>query len=414
MKKLFVFLLFLSFNCFSQNILWKNVQKNSVFPSTIMATGYLILENGDQTPNVNLYIDIKNQIIYYNNESTNNIFNIFYNDFSKISLDAYNDGEILRSFEFYGPKSDEILASLRKSLYENAELNILKINSTIKEGFISRSQPKFFINDVGNLDVSNKEIIDSKLLAISPGYIEFIDNTGDIIQQTNKKKASVEGGNDKEKKKQNRKTTRILNIKLGNKYFLNIRELYNHFYQEYENKFYESLEVFKSDFIGKELSYILKNWGPHSEEFVIDDNSKMYVWTFEQKLGENELNTTTAGSSLSNIVKNSETKINFSLSSQYGINTQASKMNLGGYGSIINLYGKINESSYLNWYSSNVTNQYEFITESRISKSTGTTYEVDVSKKIALIVDKNLIIKEILEKNYFSEPYYGVRIKFYK
>ena len=37
---------------------------------------------------------------------------------------------------------------------------------------------------------------------------------------------------------------------------------------------------------------------------------------------------------------------------------------------------------------------------------------VDDSKKIGVIVNKDLIVTDVLEKNYFPSPYYGVEIRF--
>jgi len=135
----------------------------------------------------------------------------------------------------------------------------------------------------------------------------------------------------------------------------------------------------------------------------------LYVWNFEQKLTEIESSKTI--NSVSS--QFSSSNIEASLSSRYGIDSEASKINLGGYGSIMNSYSRIRGKSYLNWYSDNIINQYQFIEKRISSESRGISYEVDATKKIALIVDNNLIIKEVLEKNFFPEPYYGVSIKFY-
>jgi len=50
---------------------------------------------------------------------------------------------------------------------------------------------------------------------------------------------------------------RILNINFSNKFFLNTRELYDYFYQEYEENFYNSLDDFKNDYIGRDYDQII-------------------------------------------------------------------------------------------------------------------------------------------------------------
>ena len=68
----------------------------------------------------------------------------------------------------------------------------------------------------------------------------------------------------------------------------------------------------------------------------------------------------------------------------------------------------------MNYYSSNLENQFTSGTTRYSSRQKGSEVEIDQTKKISLIVDENNIIVDILEKNYFEEPYYGIRIKFYK
>ena len=405
-KLLLIYFIICSYNSFSQEIIWKNVDEDEVRPVYFKSGGYLYLANGDITPSVDLLIHFDNQVIYYKNDVTNKMYEIFPEDFRGVAINEYPLQSKLSPFDLYGSVAEEIKASLRKPLYSNPDLNDIYISSTIKKGFFNRSQPKFYLNESDELDVKNKEVIKAKLLQITPYFIEFLDNTGDIVVQRFKKKITVEGATDKEQKKQDRKTTRILNLKFGDKYFSNIEELYRTFYIEYRNRFYEDLENFKNSFIGQQLKEILNLWGPHSEEFEIDDNSKLYVWNFEQKLTEIESSKTI--NSLSS--QFSRSNIEASLSSRYGIDSEASKINLGGYGSIMNSYSKIRGKSYLNWYSSNITNQYT----TTITSETGSSYEVDVTKKIAIIVDENLIVKKVLEKDFLPEPYYGVRLKFYE
>ena len=217
---------------------------------------------------------------------------------------------------------------------------------------------------------------------------------------------------DKEKKKEARKSARILNINFGNKFFLNTRELYDFFYNEYEKNFYESLEEFKNDYIGMNLKDLLSEWGPNTEQFVIDENSVEYVWIFERKVTESESSTTGSMNSIKKALTKSSTKATATVSSSYGINTNASKYNLGGYGSVMNSYTTINQKSFLNYYSTNVTSQYSTTSTSFSSRTKGTDIRVDDSKKIGVIVDKNLIVTDVLEKNFFANAYYGVEIRF--
>ena len=217
---------------------------------------------------------------------------------------------------------------------------------------------------------------------------------------------------DKEKKKEARKSARILNINFGNKFFLNTRELYDFFYDEYEKNFYESLEEFKNDYIGMNLKDLLSEWGPNTEQFFIDENSVEYIWIFERKVTESESSTTGSMNSIKKALTKSSTQATATVSSSYGINTNASKYNLGGYGSVMNSYTTINQKSFLNYYSTNVTSQYSTTSTSFSSRTKGTDIRVDDSKKIGVIVDKNLIVTDVLEKNFFPNPYYGVEIRF--
>ena len=217
---------------------------------------------------------------------------------------------------------------------------------------------------------------------------------------------------DKEKKKEARKSARILNINFGNKFFLNTHELYDFFYDEYEKNFYESLEEFKNDYIGMNLKDLLSEWGPNTEQFVIDENSVEHIWIFERKVTESESSTTGSMNSIKKALTKSSTQATATVSSSYGINTNASKYNLGGYGSVMNSYTTINQKSFLNYYSTNVTSQYSTTSTSFSSRTKGTDIRVDDSKKIGVIVDKNLIVTDVLEKNFFPNPYYGVEIRF--
>ena len=244
-----------------------------------------------------------------------------------------------------------------------------------------------------------------------------MDEDGDLWDRGNYGTLLGGGGistnsDDKEKRKEARKSARILNINFGNKFFLNTRDLYNYFYEEYEKNFYKALDDFKNDFIGMNLKDLLKEWGPNSQLFELDSNTFEYVWVFERKITEKESSTTGAMNSIKKALTKSESQTTGSISTSYGINTNASKYNLGGYGSIMNSYTKVNKDSFLNYYSTNVTAQYSQTRTTFSSQTRGTDIRVDDSKKIGVIVNKDLIVTDVLEKNYFPTPYYGVEIRF--
>ena len=412
-------LLFLiTLNIFSQEIKWTTVPIDEISPRELTSKGTVELDNGDRTPEADLYINLIDQKIFYRNVNDNSIFSIFKEDFSKISVSDYKNGEMVKDGEFFGDVGAEIGASLRKNLYGKADLNVMSITSVQKEGFFNRSQPKFFINTKGELDVSNKAIVVCKILNLKPTGIGYLDNEGDLWLRGNggAKNISAGDGEDKaakrEEKKEARKQARILNINFSNQSFLNVTELYDYFYQEYKKKFYLSLEQFKEDFKGKNLRELLSSWGPYTEQFQLDSNTKLLVWSFERKISESETITVGATTILSNIIQTSETNGSASISSQYGINAETSKYNLGGYGSVINSYSKIRGESFLNYYTKNVIRQYASQKSLYIGKSSSTEILVDDTKKIGLIVNEDLTIQEVVAKNFFPEPYYGVTINF--
>ena len=409
---IFIFFYFIGF---SQEIKWTTVTKNEYNPEQLISRGIVTLDNGDKTPEADLYIDFDSETIFYRNTQNNAIFSIFKEDFSSISLNEYKNGETVRDGAFYGEVGEEIAASLRKKLYENADLNFITITSVKKEGFFTRNQPKFEVNN-GELDVSNKSSVSAKLIGINPRRVEYLDEDGDLWDRGNYGTMLGGGGistnsDDKEKRKEARKSARILNINFGNKFFLNTRELYDFFYDEYEKNFYESLEEFKNDYIGMNLKDLLIEWGPNTDQFVIDDNLVEYIWIFERKVTESESSTTGTMNSIKKALTKSNTQATATVSSSYGINTNASKYNLGGYGSVMNSYTTINKKSFLNYYSTNVTSQYSTTSTTFSSRTKGTDIRVDDSKKIGVIVDKNLIVTDVLEKNFFPNPYY-VEIRF--
>ena len=417
MKQLTIFLIILFYsNVSSQDIKWNTVTKNEYNPVQLISRGVVTLDNGDKTPEADLYIDFAGETIFYRNTINNAIYSIYKEDFKSISLNEYEDGKDVNDGAFYGDVGEEIAASLRKKLYEKADLNFITITSVKKEGFFTRNQPKFQVND-GELDVSNKSKVSAKLIGINLRRIEYLDEDGDLWDRGNYAGFLGLGGvettsDDKEKRKEARKSARILNINFGNKFFLNTRALYDYFYNEYEKNFYQSLEDFKNDYIGMNVKDLLKDWGPNSQLFEWDSNTFEYVWVFERTVTEKESSTTGTMSSIKKALTKSTTESTGSISTSYGINTNASKYNLGGYGSIMNSYTKVNKNSFLNYYSTNVTSQYSQTQTSFSSQTRGTDISVDDSKKIGVIVNKDLIVTDVLEKNYFPKPYYGVEIRF--
>ena len=417
MRTIILIFIFLNLNnSFSQDIKWTTVTKSEYNPVQLISRGVVTLDNGDKTPEADLYINFPRQTIYYRNPVNDAIFSIFKEDFKSISLNEYENGKDVNDGAFYGGDvGEEIAASLRKKLYEKADLNYITITSVKKEGFFSRNQPKFEVVN-GELDVSNKSMVSAKLIGINQNRIEYLDEDGDLWDRGNYGSFLGLGisttSEDKEKKKEARKSARILNINFGNKFFLNTLALYDFFYGEYEKKFYQSLEDFKKDYIGMNVKDLLKEWGPNSELFQLDENSFEYVWVFERKVTEKESSTTGAMNSIKKALTKSSTETVGSISTSYGINTNASKYNLGGYGTIMNSYTKVNKDSFLNYYSINVTAQYSQTNTTFSSKTRGTDIRVDDSKKIAVIVNKDLIVTDVLEKNYFPTPYYGVEIRF--
>ena len=296
MKQLTIFLIILFYsNLSSQDIKWNTVTKNEYNPIQLISRGVVTLDNGDKTPEADLYIDFAGETIFYRNTINNAIYSIYKEDFKSISLNEYEDGKDVNDGAFYGDVGEEIAASLRKKLYEKADLNFITITSVKKEGFFTRNQPKFEVND-GELDVSNKSKVSAKLIGINLRRIEYLDEDGDLWDRGNYAGFLGLGGvettsDDKEKRKEARKSARILNINFGNKFFLNTRALYDYFYNEYEKNFYQSLEDFKNDYIGMNIKDLLKDWGPNSQLFELDSNTFEYIWVFERTVTEKESST---------------------------------------------------------------------------------------------------------------------------
>jgi len=249
-------MLFFFINFYAQEIKWTTVSKIEYNPDQLISRGIVTLDNGDKTPEADLYIDFDKEFIFYRNAINNAIFSIYKEDFSSISLNEYKEGKSVKDGSFYGDVGEEIAASLRKKLYQKADLNFITITSVKKQGFFNRNQPKFEVKN-GELDVSNKVAVSAKLIGINLRRIEYLDEDGDLWDRGNYGSFLGTGvetsSDDKEKKKEARKTARILNINFGDKFFLNTIELYDFFYKEYEKNFYKSLEDFKDDYIGMNI-----------------------------------------------------------------------------------------------------------------------------------------------------------------
>ena len=185
MKQLIIFfILLISYFSFSQDIKWTTVTKSEYNPVQLISRGIVTLDNGDKTPEADLYIDFPAERIYYRNSVNNAIFSIFKNDFKSISLIEYEDGKDVDDGAFYGDVGEEIAASLRKKLYEKADLNFITITSVKKQGFFTRNQPKFEVSN-GELDVSNKSMVSAKLIGINTRRIEYLDEDGDLWDRGN-------------------------------------------------------------------------------------------------------------------------------------------------------------------------------------------------------------------------------------
>ena len=129
MKKLILLLLFIPLVTNSQDIKWTTISKTEYNPDQLISQGIITLDNGDKTPEADLYIDFDEEKIFYRNSVNNAIFSIYKEDFSSISLNEYQDGKSVKDGAFFGDVGDQIAASLRKKLYNSADLNYITINS---------------------------------------------------------------------------------------------------------------------------------------------------------------------------------------------------------------------------------------------------------------------------------------------
>ena len=403
-KKILFFLL-TPIIVFSQDIVWKNADKSKILPNSIQIEGVIEFYNGVISPYNKLFIDQKNEFVYYYDEKSKSAFKIYDDEIQTLGTPLFENGEQVKISQIFGEFSDEFFGSLRKKIYEEVELNKFEITSVIR-------RPKY--SNIGNkLDVTNKIVVLAKVLSLQPNSIEFIDSEGNIVRQNINKVTMIEGGDDKLNRKMSRRKIRILNINFNNEVYLGINDLYDFFYDEYKKRYFENLQDFKQSYISKNFNPILKEWGPFTDKFLLSNGKTIYTWSFPQKYSESELVVRSSSSTLSSSESSSNTNINATLSSQYGINTN-SQVKVSGYQGVINSYSSVNGNSFLNYYSSNVKNQYSVSTTSYNSKQKGSEIEIDITKKISLIVDENDEIIEVLENNFFQEPYYGVLIKFYE
>ena len=404
MKKL-IFLLFIPSIMSSQDIIWKNADKSKILPNTIKINGVIEFYNGVISPFNELYIDQKNEFVYYFDKNSNTAFKIYDDEISTLGTPSFKNGENVKISQIFGEFSEEFFGALRKEIYNEVELNTFKITSVIR-------RPKYSVID-RKLDVSNKIVVMAKILSLRPNSIEFIDSDGNIIRQNTTKITMIEGGDDKMNRKLSRKKIRILDINFNNEVYLEINNLYDYFYDEYKKKYYQNLVDFKDSYLSKDFNNVLLDWGPFTEKFILNNGKTMYTWSFPQKYSESELVSRSTSSTLSSSSSSSITNANASLSSLYGINTDT-QVKVSGYQGVINSYSSVRGNSFLSYYSSNVKNQYSVSSTTYNSQQKGSEIEIDISKKISLIVDSNDKIIEVLENNFFQEPYYGVLIKFYE
>ena len=64
---LLTIILLLNFNSFSQEIKWTTITKNEYNPTELISRGVVTLDNGDKTPEADLYINFDTQRIFYKN-----------------------------------------------------------------------------------------------------------------------------------------------------------------------------------------------------------------------------------------------------------------------------------------------------------------------------------------------------------
>ena len=414
------------------------VDEESIFPNELKTKGYLKI-NGKKTNEAEIFIDFNNGKLFYANEINNQLVSVVKDDFNGsdsgfiyLSIPEYRGGEFIRLFdsEYKNRFSGEIATELRKKVYlKEKDLNEIQIITGIKSK-LGRSNFKsnslqigsnsskllFKINDSLDLDVKNKMKIDCKLISISPKTIEYIDSNGEVYLRNNTKTVNItldDGKSNSEKRKEKkatRKKVRIINISFGENVFFNIQEFYKFIYDDYEKRFYKAEERFKSDLVGGNIMEMLANWGPFSEKYSVGEK-ELYVWTYERSSFSFSSNTKTDSKSSSSTEYSSNQESNANITSSSG---SYSNYYSGGYGNVINYYGNTygNSNSYLNYYSKNSARQFTSTLKSINSTTNANGNKIDNSKKIGLIVDEKLIIKDVFTKNFFSYPKFGDVINF--
>ena len=93
-----------------------------------------------------------------------------------------------------------------------------------------------------------------------------------------------DGDIDKDDREKRKKSEKLQEYQLFNgKVFLNSYELYNYLFEAYEKKFFDEIEIFKNNFVGKNVIDIMEDWGPCSTIEEMDNSKKLYTWIFEKK-----------------------------------------------------------------------------------------------------------------------------------
>ena len=81
-------------------------------------------------------------------------------------------------------------------------------------------------------------------------------------------------------------------------------------------------------------------------------------------------------------------------------------------GVVVESYGTVNANSFLNYYSNNYTQSRYQRYSSKSGYYSGTSITTDETSKLGLLVDENNVVVEVITKNYFPEPEYGITISF--